>query len=181
MNMIQTEHAAPTMVLSPVSTRGMLALGILTVATVVLPPVCHIAGVPVRWVLPMHWPVVLAALVYGWRGGAVVGVLAPLLSYVLSGYPLPPKIPPMTIELMAYGALIGIFREKLRFNGFMATGLGLVIGRLLFLGVILATAANEVPFGQYLMVAMVPGLLGAGLQTALLPPLAAKWVKSGKH
>ena len=176
MSIVRTEERIGTTVLNPATMKDGLAIIILTMATVVLPPICHIAGVPVRWVLPMHWPVVLAALAYGWRGGAVVGVLAPILSYVLSGYPLPLKIPPMTMELMAYGVLIGVFREKWRMNGFLSTGLGLAAGRLIFLALILMTAANEVPFVQYLTVAMVPGLAGAVLQIALLPPVAAKWV-----
>ena len=181
MSNVHVQNVTPTTVLSPVSVRGSIALGILTTATVLLPPVCHLAGVPVRWVLPMHWPVILAALVYGWRGGAIVGILAPLVSFALSGYPLPPKIPPMTIELLAYGAFIGVLRERFRLNGFLATALGLMLGRVVFITAILATAANELPFGDYLTAAMLPGLGAAALQVLILPPVASTWVnRSGK-
>ncbi len=180
MSTVHSESATLNTVLNPVSVREGLLLAGLVITAVALPPICHLAGVPVRWFLPMHWPIVLAALVYGWRGGAVVGILAPLVSYVLSGYPLPVKIPPMTVELAAYGVLIGVFRERLRLNGFVATALGLAIGRIFFLGVILLTAANEVPFGQYLTVAMAPGLLAVALQVAILPPIASRWVRSGQ-
>ncbi len=180
MSTAHSESAALNTVLDPVTVRDGLLLAGLIIVAVALPPICHLAGVPVRWFLPMHWPIVLAALVYGWRGGAIVGILAPLVSYVISGYPLPVKIPPMTVELAAYGVLIGVFRERLHLNGFLATTLGLVCGRILFLGVILLTAANEVPFGQYLAVAMVPGLLAVALQVAILPPIAARWVRTGQ-
>ena len=181
MSNVQVENVTSTTVLSPVSLRGAVALGVLTAATVLLPPICHMAGVPVRWVLPMHWPVILAALVYGWRGGAIVGILAPLVSFALSGYPLPPKIPPMTVELLAYGALIGVLRERFRLNGFLSTALGLALGRVIFIMAIVLTAANEVPFGDYLIAAMLPGLGAAVLQILVLPPTAAQWVsRSGK-
>lgn len=181
MSIARTETDSLSTVLNPASARDGLLLGLLVVAAAVLPPICHLAGVPVRWFLPMHWPIVLAALVYGWRGGAVVGVLAPLVSYLLSGYPLPVKIPPMTVELAAYGVLIGLFREKLKLNGFLATALGLVGGRILFLAMILLTAANEVPFVQYLTVAMAPGLLALVFQVGVLPPVADKWVRSRQN
>src|SRR5690349_24292031 len=86
---------------------GFLALTIqillLALAAVVLPATAHAIGLPVRSILPMHWPVLLAGLIFGWRAGLGIGVLAPLASFLVSGMPVPHILPSMTLELGAYG------------------------------------------------------------------------------
>ena len=149
-------------------------------AAVILPAVAHLSGAPVRWLLPMHWPIVLAALVYGWRGGLTVGALAPATNYLLTGYPLLIKAFPMTFELAVYGLVIGWLREVKGWNSLAAVATGLIAGRIIFLLIILLTGANEVPFREYLIVAMVPGLAAAVLQVGVLPMLS-KVLTKGKQ
>ncbi len=147
----------------------LIQLG-LVFAAVMLPAVAHLTGAPVRWLLPMHWPVIFAALVFGMRGGTTVGALAPMTNYLLTGYPILIKALPMTFELAAYGLVIGWLRQK-GWNSFAAVTVGLVAGRILFLVILLLTGANEVPFGQYLVAAMVPGLAAGVGQVVFLPVL----------
>ncbi|MCF7809825.1 hypothetical protein K9N50_02415 [bacterium] len=145
-------------------------------AAVVLPAVAHLTGAPVRWLLPMHWPVVLAALIYGWRGGLTVGALAPASNYLLTGYPLLIKAIPMTFELAVYGLIIGLLREK-DWNSYFAVAIGLVLSRMVFLTIIILTGANEVVMAQYLIVAILPGLTAGLGQVIFLPALVEKWFK----
>ena len=147
----------------------LIQLG-LVFAAVMLPAVAHLTGAPVRWLLPMHLPVIFAALVYGVRGGVTVGALAPATNYLLTGYPLLIKALPMTFELAAYGLVIGWLRQK-GWNSFAAVAVGLAAGRIIFLGVLPLTGANEVPFDQYIVAAMVPGLAAGAGQIILLPVL----------
>jgi len=141
-----------------------------------LPALCHQLGLPVRWLLPMHWPVLLAGLVYGWRSGAAIGAAAPLVSYAISGWPRPAVLPAMVLELALYGFLAGWLRERFRWNGFTAVAVAVLTGRALFLPVAMATGWTGPDLPLYLKTALAPGLVAAALQVALLPPLARWWV-----
>ncbi|HMQ05473.1 MAG TPA: ECF transporter S component [Pyrinomonadaceae bacterium] len=149
---------------------------LLVSAAFLLPAAVHSTGLPVRLLLPMHWPVLLVGLCYGWRAGVLVGLAAPGLSFLISGHPLPHILPAMTLELGAYGLLAGLFREKFRLNGFFATALALVGGRMLFIAFVFATVAVATPFAEYLWAAMLPGIPAAIAQIVLLPILAKWWV-----
>ena len=142
-----------------------------------LPAAIHMLGLPVRQLLPMHWPAILAGLVYGWRSGAVIGAASPIVSYMISGMPRPAVLPSMTFELAAYGFIAGYFVEVLQ-RGRLQAALASVIGvRVVFLAVMVFTGAITTSLPVYLQAAMVPGLLAALGQVLLLPLLANTWVK----
>lgn len=158
-----------------------IQLVLLLAASFVLPAAAHATGLPVRMLLPMHWPVILAGLCYGGRSGAVVGLCAPILSYVLSGMPLPHILPSMTVELAAYGLLAGFARGSLKLNWFAATAMALVGGRIVFVAVVFSTRAVPEPFLEYLRVAMLPGIWAALAQLILLSVGASWWVGRGSR
>jgi niacin transporter len=149
-----------------------LQLLLLFAASVLLPAAAHLSGLSVRVWLPMHWPVLLAGLLYGWRSGALVGVAAPGLSYLVSGMPYPPMLPAMAIELGAYGLVAGFLRERLRWNPFLATATAIVAGRLIFVAVAVATGATGPSLPDYARAALLPGVAAAVAQAALLPLVA---------
>lgn len=159
---------------------GLRALSIqallLFAAVFLLPAAFHAVGLPVRQLLPMHWPVILVGLCYGWRSGLIVGALAPAVSFLISGHPLPHILPSMTLELAAYGSLAGLFRQTFRMNGFASTALSIVGGRLVFVTIVLATAAVAQPFFEYAKAALLPGIPAALGQVVLLPVIASWWV-----
>lgn len=163
----------PTLSLS--GSRAYVFQFVLIAAAVVLPYASHISGVSVRWLLPMHWPVLLAGLVYGWRAGVLVGLLAPAANYFFSGYPLPPIIPSMTVELLTYGLVTGYLREVLKLNPFFSIAIAIVFGRIVFIGSVIF--GNVIPANQmdYFRAALTPGILAALLQVALLP-LLSQWL-----
>ena len=150
---------------------SLLQLGLVGAATL-LPAVCHLAGAPVRVFLPMHWPVLLAGLVYGWRGGLAVGMAAPLASFALSGMPSAALLPAMGAEIAAYGLCAGLAREAFRFNAYASAAMAVLAGRAVYAASALASGAQ---FGL-VSAALVPGAVAAVLQIALLPSLAEKWV-----
>lgn len=156
--------------------RALFFQGLLIGAAVALPVVAHMSGAPVRLLLPMHWPVILAGLVYGWRGGSIAGLLAPTVNYLISGFPLPAVLPPMTIELAAYGFLSGMMREKGHFNPFLSVAVALVAGRILFLGVLAATSPLPMNISESIVTLFLPGLGAALLQIILLPFVARSWI-----
>ena len=156
-----------------VSAQVALLLG----AAFVLPALAHWAGVPGRVWLPMHWPVIFAGLCYGWRSGALIGLAAPGVSFLLSGMPPPMVLPAMTAELAAYGFCAGLCRARLRWNAFAAVAAALVAGRLVFLGIRLATGSLVGPFAESARAALLPGLPAALGQLVLVPLAVGGWVR----
>lgn len=144
----------------------------LIAAAVALPALCHLTGLPTRYMVPMHWPVVAAGLLYGWRGGLIVGLLSPVTNYVLTGYPLFLKMLAMTGELGVYGLMTGYLAYSTGWNRHMAVGVSLVAGRLVFLGLAAAVGATEgMAFLNFAAAAMAPGLPAAAVMTAAMPVL----------
>jgi hypothetical protein len=171
----------PTETTVTLRASGIRAISIqailLVAASMVLPAAAHLSGLPVRFLLPMHWPVVLVGLVYGWRSGAIVGLAAPGLSYLVSGMPHPAVLPAMTLELGAYGLLAGAYRQRFQLNPFLATGLALVGGRLVFLAAAVVCRSDGLSVLDYLRGALIPGLPAAVLQVLVLPVVARSWVR----
>ena len=171
-NEILTDGISRGVVLPLRGAKPLLIQLILVVTAVVLPAAAHLAGAPVRWLLPMHWSVILAGLMYGWRGGLIVGFAAPLSNWLLTGYPLPLVLPAMTLELAAYGFVAGLLIERAAWSRYLAVAAALIAGRIIFLAAIFATGGFTGAFKQYILAAMIPGLVAGVAQIISLPLLA---------
>ncbi len=169
----------PTLTLSGI--RAIAFQVLLIAAAVVLPVVAHLSGAPVRFLLPMHWPVILAGLVYGWRAGILTGALAPIVSYFLSGFPLPNILPSMTVELLTYGLVTGLLREFVRLNSFLSVAIALLVGRIVFVVSVWVASSVMTNHLEYFQAALTPGIIAALLQIALLPFLAKWWIGQERH
>jgi niacin transporter len=62
--------------------------------------------------LPMHFFIFVAALTCGWQAGAIVGLLTPFASYLVSGMPALTVLPQVAVEVTVYGLLAGLLRQK---------------------------------------------------------------------
>jgi hypothetical protein len=144
---------------------------------VLLPTLAHLTGSPVRVLLPMHWVVILAGLTYGWRGGAISGIFAPVVSFMISGFPMPGILMQMTIELFVYGFLTGLLREKFRWNSFTSVAFALIAGRIVFIGLVIAAGSVNAGYISYFTKALIPGLPAVAIQILLLPFIAKWWIK----
>ena len=168
----------PTLALS--GARALVLQASLIGAAVILPLLAHLSGAPVRYLLPMHWPVVLAGLIYGWRGGALTGLLAPIMSYFISGFPLPGILPSMTVELLVYGSLTGLLRERTAMSPFLSVAIALVCGRIAFAASVLVGGVMVGDYHRYFPAALLPGI-GAGVFQIALLPLFARWCVNKEH
>lgn len=156
-------------------TQAFVAQIVLLSSAVLLPIVAHTLHAPVRILLPMHWPVILAGMLYGWRAGAVTGALAPLLSFIVSGFPLPNILPSMTAELFVYGFVSGMLRQKFNVNSFLTVCLSIITGRVIFILFVILTNRASISDMEYFTAALAPGIIPAFLQIATLPVIAT-WV-----
>lgn len=153
-----------------VRTALFLALAIL------FPIVFHQFGMAGRIFLPMHIPVLLAGFISGPVSGLLIGLLAPGLSFALTGMPPSYAVPLMTIELCLYGLAAGLFYFRLRLNIYIALIVALVLGRIGFaIGMLILGLFIDLPYGvkTYFSVAVVTGLPGIVIQLIIIPPLVA--------
>ncbi|MDR0734866.1 MAG: ECF transporter S component [Elusimicrobiota bacterium] len=164
--------ASNTKVLNYKTPRAALMQTGLLAAALVLPSFCHYLSLPVAALVPMHWPVLLAGLVYGWRSGLMLGLAAPLISFLISGMPAGVMLPVMLCELSAYGFFAGICREKLRFNFFPSVVCALVAGKVFYVLAMLA-AANT-----FSLAFLQTGIFAFVAQIVFLPAAAAGWTNS---
>lgn len=85
---------------------------------------------------PMHIPALLCGFFCGWPWGLAVGLIAPVLRFVLFG--MPPMFPTavcMSVELAAYGAVSGLLNSRLpRKKGAIYISLlgAMAVGRLVW-------------------------------------------------
>jgi thiamine transporter ThiT len=96
-------------------TRHMIIAAVMIALGIVLPLTFHSFPDGGKMFLPMHIPVMIGALFLPWTWAMAVGVLTPVLSFLLTG--MPPLTPmPMVIimafELMTYALVISLLRKK---------------------------------------------------------------------
>ena len=144
-------------------------VSLFVVLDVAIPWLCHIihplAG---PMFLPMFFFVLLAGILFGWRAGVLVGLLTPLVSYGISGMPLPQVLPRIITEAAFYGLAAGLLRGHFKL-GVLASLIGaIIIGRLAALAemaLILGGSHSAIMAWQ----AAKLGWPGIALQLLLLP------------
>ena len=100
--------------------RRMVLAALLLALGLVLPFVTGQIPEIGNMLLPMHLPVLICGLVCGWKWGAAVGFILPLMRSML--FQMPPLLPTMrtggalcmAFELMAYGLISGLLYAKLK-------------------------------------------------------------------
>ncbi len=118
---------------------------------------------------PMHIPVLLCGFICGWPYGLAVGILAPLLRFMLFG--MPPIFPTgiaMAFELAAYGMATGLLYKKLPKtipNIYTSLIVSMLAGRVVW-GIVMSIIAgvSQVQFSLQLFLAgaflnAMPGII----------------------
>lgn len=166
--------------------KTVVSVGIIVLA-VVLPQIVHLAtGQPggAKW-LPMYLPVLLGGLLLGTRWALPVGLLSPLVSYLVTsalGSPMPAaeRLPFMMVELAVFAAVSGLFSEKAAKNALWAVPAVIaaqIAGRAVFLGLV-AVFRRYVSFNTAMIWSQIkagyPGMLA---QIVLVPLIVWLLVK----
>ena len=185
------------MVLKYTDIRTYIFAAVFVLLDVAVPWVFHQFHLAGPTYLPMHIFVFVAALLFGWRVGLMVGLLTPLASYAVSGMPLLSVLPQIIVELSVYGLVAGILREELNLRVVWSLFGAMIAGRLALLLAVLVIylIAGKVysPLGPeanpFLVVwaTIKQGWLGIVIQLALMPgaiwllgKLAPKTSRSGQ-
>ena len=122
--------------------------------------------------LPMHFMVLISAIVFGITSSCIVAGSSVIFSYLLTGMPALARMPYMLIELIIYGILLGLFNKK--FNSYISLIATMILGRILYAGVLFASVNlfGLNGYGISVMQSIKSGIPGIILQLALVPVLA---------
>lgn len=160
-------------------TYKTLTSALLITLAVILPQIVHLAlgqlgGV--KW-LPMYLPVLIGGCLMGAKWGAAVGMLSPIVSFIVTsamGNPMPAaqRLPFMVAELVVFAVISGLFTKKITDNGlwaFPAVILAQICGR----GIFLALAAVFGRFVQFtpeiIWKQIQTGFIGLAMQALIVP------------
>ena len=152
---------------------------LIIIAAVVLPQLVHLAtGAPggVKY-LPMYLPVVIGGAVMGTVWGLGIGILSPLVSFLITsafGNPMPmaARLPFMMAELGMFALVSGMF-GKLIYNkpwtAIIAVLAAEIIGRAFFL-LLIAIFGKFTPFTVPMIWGQIKtGFIGLVLQAVIAP------------
>lgn len=158
--------------------KTLVSAGLIALA-VILPQLIHLAlGQPggVRW-LPMYLPVLIGGCLLGAKWGLAVGVLSPLVSFLITtamGNPMPAaaRLPFMMAELAVFALVSGLFTKKIAANGlwaFPAVMLAQLCGRAAFLGLVAVTQRFTEFKPAMIWGQIKTGWIGLAVQAVLVP------------
>lgn len=158
--------------------KTLISVG-LTALAVIMPQLVHLAlGAPggVKW-LPMYLPVLIGGCLLGTKWGLAVGVLSPLVSFIITsaaGNPMPmaARLPFMMVELGVFAAVTGLFSRKIAASGlwaFLAVILAQISGRAVFLGIITVTQSFTQFTPAMIWGQIQTGFIGLAVQAVFVP------------
>lgn len=158
--------------------KTLVSAGLIALA-VILPQLVHLAlGQPggVKW-LPMYLPVLIGGCLLGAKWGLAIGVLSPLVSFLITtaaGNPMPAaqRLPFMMAELAVFALVSGLFTQKIAANGlwaFPAVILAQLCGRAAFLGLVTVTQSMTQFTPAMILGQIKTGFIGLAVQAVLVP------------
>lgn len=140
-----------------------------------------------KMILPMHIPVMLCGLICGWRYGAVVGFVTPILRSVTFGTPLfYPTALVMAFELMTYGMVTGALYGHSKWKCIRALYksligamiLGRVVKAMVQL-VLIGVGYTGYTLQGFVMGAFINALPGIVIQLVLIPTVMLALKRTG--
>lgn len=161
-----------------ITVKALISAGVIALA-VILPQLVHLfsgAAGGAKW-LPMYLPVLIGGCLLGWRWGVGVGVLSPVVSFLITSMtgnamPAASRLPYMIAELAVFAVVSGVFSKKISENlwlAFPAVLLAQVSGRAVFL-IAAAIFQSIAPLSAAAVWSQIQtGLLGLVLQAVLVP------------
>ncbi len=156
--------------------RDLIWGGLWGALALFLPLLLHTFGLGVH-LMPMFLPLLIAACTLRISTALILAVFIPLLSGAVTG--MPPLFPPVAPLMALEGAamvlwLAGSYRRR-KWNLYLSLAAAFVIQRLVRVGfILLAGRVVELPSGWLIIPALLWGLPGAAIQTAVIPGVVSK-------
>lgn len=170
-------------------TRKLTFAALCLAAALLLPQLFHLLGMQQagQIFLPMHIPVLLGGLLLGWQYGILLGLIAPLISFLFTGMPGGERVVFMMAELSAYGFTSGLLYHHVLskhslYGAYLSLLGALIVGRIAYVIALYAAAGLfHIHAGGLLLVwtAFITGIPGIITQLLFLPALVRVIEKGG--
>lgn len=170
------------------NTEKIVLSGLFIAIGAVLPSLFHAAQIG-HVVSPMHFPVLIAGVIIGWKYGLAIGTFTPIITSLMFGKPLMyPDALAMSLELAAYGAIIGLVYKYFKvfkndiFNIFIALIIAMVIGRIvggLFYAIQTSITGETYTFTLFIEAFVIISFPGIILQLLIVPSIISILNKNG--
>jgi len=128
--------------------------------------------------LPMHMPIMICGFICGPSLGFIVGLICPILRFVLFGMPPFPNFISMAFELAAYGFICGYIYYQCKKKDlkclYSALVCAMLLGRLVWgitQAIIYGFMGNKFGLAMFISSAFSNALLGIIIQLIIIPPL----------
>lgn len=167
-----------------------MAAIVAVVAAVALPQFVHTLGLAMgsqsalgELLLPMHLPIMLVGLLAGPYVGLIAGVLAPMISFALTGMPGEAMLPFITIEVAVYGLSMGLMRNN-SMHTFVKVLIAQITGRVVRAVAILIAVfvlGNTMVKPAVILTSIRAGWAGILLQWALIVAVVYFVKKAADH
>jgi hypothetical protein len=164
-------------------TEKIVLAGLFIAISSILPLLFH--GIAVggnllgQLISPMHFPVLIAGIILGWKYGLAVGIISPLLNSVLFGTPpLYPIALAMALEIGTYGCIIGIISQYAHpfsrriINIYFSLFIAMIAGRIvygIFMATVMSIAGNSYGLALFINAVVIKTLPGIILQFLIVP------------
>ena len=137
--------------------------------------------------LPMHIPVLLCGVICGWQSGAALGVILPLIRYMVFGMPvLFPTGIAMAFEMLTYGLVIGLVyslsRWKCIVSLYRALISAMIAGRVVWAVaqmILLGVSGGAFTMKMFLAGAFLNAVPGIIIQLVLIPAVMVALGRTG--
>lgn len=159
-----------TQVLKMTKTKEVVLSAVFTALAVSAPAVIHyFAGVDGgRTFLPMPFFVLAAGLLLGWRAGLATAIASPVLSYLISGMPLLDILPFVTLQLIVFGMVAGMMKEK--YDSFLSITAAIIAGWIVIgVSLFFFSKMNAI---FYVSQGIKAGIWGIAFQLIMIPIIA---------
>ena len=170
--------------------KGIMLQAAFVATAIFVPRIVHFFGGmnAGQILLPMHWMVFISAMVFGWRGGLVSAIAIPAISFLYSHMPVSFVMPAIYMELLVYGLVFGVLREKVKINIYILLFAALITGRLFFFAGIKITqlfivfpgflSVYSKGFIEFAGLYFTKGIISGILQLILVPAISLFFIKN---
>jgi len=166
-------------------TKKLVYSGLLVAVGVIIPQLFHFSGSANagKIFLPMHISILLAGFLVGAYWGVGVGLITPVLSWLVSGMPTPPFLYFMIFELVAYAFVAGICFKKFKLNPYFSLVIAMILGRTVYaLALIIGVNVLEIaklPPVSGIWAGIITGIPGIIIQLVIIPPIIIALKRGG--
>lgn len=161
-------------------TEKIVLSGLFIAIGIIMAPIFHAADLG-GVIAPLHFPVLIAGIILGWKYALAIGILTPMLSFLMPfGIPDIVRALAMAAELSAYGFVIGFVFQYLKpfktrlFNIYLALIIAMLAGRLVggaVTALIMGLQGNAYSFQAFLLAYFVTTFPGIVMQILIVPAI----------